>query len=181
MSLRGHDTGVPMNSVKKLFKSESGSVALMAVFLVFFISILMITLELMRLSDIEIVTNHIENMQAYYCAEAGIEYEIRGIRNAAADPPVAPGCSSSTVQLDCSLNKGTINTGWTFKMTDISRRGDPNYSYCNYDYIQSLGCKGAFVAGACSGTFSTSVGALVKRTNQSTDLTYIQVIRWREL
>ena len=111
----------------------------------------------------------------------GIEYEIRNIRNANANPSAAAVCPSSTFQLDCSNNAGTIHTGWTFKLTDQARKADPNYTYCNYAAITGLGCKGAFVAGNCTGTFSRSVSALLKRTNQSTDLQYIQIIRWREL
>jgi hypothetical protein len=173
-----------MTGNKNLLKNESGAVVLMAVFLVFFISVLMITLELMRLSDVEIISNHIEDMQTYYCAEAGIEYEIRNIRNLNANPIVrAPGvaCPSTTVQLDCSADKGYVDTGWQFRIQDKAEKADRNYTYCNYAYLTGTGCKGTFGAGGCNGQFSRSVRALVKRTNQSTDLRQLQIIRWREL
>ena len=176
-----------MTGIKHIYNSERGSVVLMAVFLVFFISVLMITIEMMRLSDLEIITNHIEDMQAYYCAEAGIEYQIRKIRNDKAQPATAaPGVACPTnpwPARDCILgNVGNgENPGWWFKFEDRSEKADPNYIYCNYEYITSIGCKGAFVAGVCSGTFARSVRAVVKRTNQSKDLRYIQIIRWREL
>ncbi|MFA6450289.1 MAG: hypothetical protein WCX65_12520 [bacterium] len=173
-----------MKHGKRMLNNQSGSVVLMAVFLVFFISVLMITLELMRLSDIEIISNHIEDMQTYYCAEAGIEYEIRRIRNANANPATRAAnvaCPTTTRQNDCSDNRGSVNTGWTYRIQDKSFKADPNYTYCNYEIFTSIGCKGSFGAGGCSGQFARSVQAIIRRTNQSTNLRYIQVIRWREL
>jgi hypothetical protein len=173
-----------MTGDNRHLKNERGSVVLMAVFLVFFISILMITVELIRLADTEALSNHIEDMQTYYCAEAGIEFQIRSIRNANTNPQTRAfgvGCPSTTISLDCTNGKGTVDTGWKYKLQDKSDKADPNYTYCNYDYMTGIGCKGSFVSGNCSGQFSSSVRALVKRTNQSSNLRLIQIIRWREL
>lgn len=163
---------------------QKGSIVLLAIFLALFIAALMITVELLRLSDTETVTNHIEDMQAYYCAEAGIEYEILILRNANANPTVrAAGvaCPSTTRLVDCSNDRGFVDTGWYFRYTDQTDKADPNFTYCNLSIVTSTGCKGSFAGTACTGTFKRSVRAEIRRTNRSNNLRYVQILRWREL
>jgi Tfp pilus assembly protein PilX len=170
---------------KNRLNHERGAVALLAIFLVIFIAVLMITVELLRLSDTETISNHIEDTQAYYCAEAGIEYELLALRALNANPPTrAAGVacpSNTTPALNCTNNKGFYNPGWQFKFVDKYEKIDPDFTYCNLAIITSTGCKGLFSGVTCTGAFTRRVRAEIKRSNRGNDLRYIQVVRWREL
>lgn len=176
------------SGLKKSMRSpggERGSVILMALFLVFFISALMITVELLRLSDLETITNQVEDMQAYYCAEAGIEYAIWLSRYSQQGPAAAwwPSTGAAVVNqtlgpFSCTDN-GTVTTGWRFTISVSNKKADPAIGYYHYFSVTSTGTTG--VAGA-AGVFTRRVRADIRRPILPTLYeTYQQIRRWREL
>lgn len=169
---------------------ERGAVILMALFLMLFISALMITVELLRLSDLEIITNQVEDMQAYYCAEAGIEYMIWRSRTFQAITPPWPSTTAAkdNVQwpgplaggaFSCTDN-GTVTTGWRFIIYYSNYKADPALgNWYHYFSVTSTGTTG--VAGA-AGVFTRRVSAEIRRPILPIlYVTYQQVRRWREL
>jgi hypothetical protein len=169
---------------------EKGSVILLAIFLMFFISALMITVEMLRLSDTEDITNQIEDMQAYYCAEAGIEFTIWRSRNsqfnaaAAWYPSVSALANTTTGPFACTDNGGVpgwwVNTGWTFTITVQNSKPDPARGYYHYYSVTSSGA---------TGTFTRRVRADIRRPESPENncepgvdcRSYQQIRRWREL
>ncbi|HOO56008.1 MAG TPA: pilus assembly PilX N-terminal domain-containing protein [bacterium] len=158
------------------YKAQKGSVILMAIFLVFFISVLMITVELMRLSDLEIVSNQIEDMQAYYCAEAGIEqmlWLIRSSSNLVGGWPSKMGSQNLTVQSECNPDAiSDYDTDWNYIVNVSNGKMDPDYLYYNAVYIVSTGY---------TNRFKRAVRAELRRTIYSATPRYIQILRWCEV
>ncbi len=82
---QGPGKGAELIMIKKP-DTQRGAILLMVVFLIFLIAILMIYLSLLHRKDLEIVTNQMEDLQALYCADAGIQRAIYDIRKTAAQP-----------------------------------------------------------------------------------------------
>ena len=166
-------------SVGKYMKSQAGAIALMAIFLVFFISALMITLEIMRRSDLEIVANQIRDLEAYYCAESGIEQFMNVLRT---DPTTL---SFSAYDTDdgsggwdpCIENKSKgveYKSDRYLKIFADNAKADPNYTYYHYITITSSGK---------SKDYTRRVKITFRRPQYSVgnNLTHQFITRWREL
>jgi len=177
MHVSGHYKGRYMR-IGRHIRNENGSVVLMALFLVIFISILMITVELMRLSDLESVTNMIKDMEASYCAEAAIEYGLYTSRNNPAWPSTAAAVDVTLGPVDCApggpppASNIDIDTGWTFTLRVQNDKADPNFPLYNYVYFTGKGI---------TDVFTRRIRAEIRRTNQSTTPRYYQIRRWQDL
>lgn len=151
--------------------SQSGSVVLMAIFLVFFISVLMISLELLRLSDLEVITNHIKDMEAYYCAEAGIEYYIYRSRR----PGFFPAANAATAINEAAPSACITGSTRTYQVYFTTTKADPNIRFYHKIHITSTGTTSGYSrrvhANMRRNWIAPSVG--------STD--FIQINDWREL
>jgi len=182
-------------------RSERGSVILMAMFLAFFISALFICIELLRLSDLEDITNQIEDMQAYYCAEAGIEYAIwksRYSQYRSICPPAAgafwPATNAEVTVTEnwtgeggvagCTDN-GAFTSQGSFTIVVQTKKADPNYGYYHYFYVTSTGRN---KKASDPGAFTRRVRAQIRRPRTpecgnpaGTYATYQQIRRWHEL
>ncbi len=158
--------------------NENGSIVLMALFLVFFISILMITIELMRLSDLESVTNMIKDMEASYCAEAAIEYGLYTSRNNPAWPSIVLPVDMTLGPVDCApgapppASDINIDTGWTFTLRVQNGKADSTYPIYNYIYFTGKGI---------TDVYTRRIRAEIRRTNQSVTQRYYQIRRWQDL
>ncbi|HOX28360.1 MAG TPA: hypothetical protein PLQ76_04305 [bacterium] len=162
---------------KMLVKGREGSIILMAVFIVIFIAALMITVEIMRLSDLEMVTNQIEEMQAYYCAESCVEYSIWQTRLNINSPATNFSQTVNFPSMNCVLCVGgcSVTTGWTCSATVQNAKADSNplFTYYNILYITGTGQ---------TTHFTKQVRADVRRVILSTTTpNYQQILRWREL
>ena len=158
--------------IKRLKDREKGSVIIMAMFIIFFIAVLMITIEVMRLSDLETITNHIEDMQAYYCAEAGVEYGIWWTRGVAW-PPITIYTSAGPVTLTCVKSPGGFeSTGWTYSTSLYTSKADSNANLYNLIHITGTGQ---------TDRFTRRVRAHVHRTAYGGTRRYREIRRWRDL
>jgi len=154
-------------------KSQRGSVVVMAIFLAFFIAILMITLEFLQLSDLEITTNQIKEMEAYYCAEAGVEMFIFLWKSGFVGIPDNAYFSANFGPFTCAFS-GAASTRTT-QFRAYNSRVDPNIPYYHRIHIDSTGNTEGF---------SRKVYAHYRRVwlyPGQPDERYFQVQRWREL
>ncbi len=142
----------------------------MAVFIILFISALMITIEAMRLSDLEMITNHIEDLEAYYCAEAGAEYGIWWSRGSGLS--ITRQRQRGPRTLACTNGGSITNTGWTFTTTYQTQRGDPNINLFNKIHILAIGNTDAF---------TRRVEVQVHRPSYGGRRRIRQIRRWRDL
>ena len=175
---------------KRRKRNQQGSTLLIALFLIFLIAVLMISLSMLHRSDLEIVSNQIDDLAAYYCAEAGIErtiYEIRKFAFAPNWPPgnnTAPGvtvwnnepCVTNTTQ-------GMVDKSSTYTVVVVEDKADssvPGNRY-NYVWITSTG------ATAAPRTYQRTLRVLVRRAGRwqlipFAVLTYqTQILQYREL
>ncbi len=157
---------------------ERGSVILMAVFIIFFAGALMITLEMMRLSDLEIISNQIEDMEAYYCAESGLEYNIWRIRAFPLFfPPRFNARYSNTFPQAACTSGAPVTTGWKYQVSMSTYKADTNANVRFYHYID-------IISTGTTDAYTRRVRAQVRRIWSGfaiNDYRYIQIRRWREL
>ncbi|HOY62079.1 MAG: hypothetical protein BWY28_02890 [bacterium ADurb.Bin236] len=160
---------------------QSGSVILMTMFIIFFLAALMITVEMLRLSDLEDVTNQIEDMQAYYCAEAGIEYFLNLHRFNNNVPPLNFAADVTLPQLPCTSGGGFGNSTWTYQVRyynskackrDLNANGSPDSPYYNLLHVISTGR---------TTRFTRRVRADIHRPSEGAYIDSVEIRRWREL
>lgn len=165
-------------------KNQKGSVVLMAIFLVFFVTTLMITLELVRLSDLEIITGHIKEMEAYYCAEAGIEFYIYSYRRNTALLAREPALPPAAINPPAALCITTVPaTTRTYQASITTTKADPNVSFYHYVHITSTGTTGGFKR-RVKVDYKRPWVADVRPPPPGPPTTYldfIQIFEWREL
>lgn len=157
---------------------ERGSVILMAVFIVFFAGALMITLEMMRLSDLEIISNQIEDMEAHYCAESGLEFNIWRIRAFPLFfPPRANAPYSNTFPSAACTSGAPVNTGWTYQVQMSTYKADTDANVRFYHYID-------IISTGSTDAYTRRVRVQARRIwfgFALSDYRFLQLRRWREL
>jgi hypothetical protein len=85
--------------------TQRGAILLLVVFLIFLTAMLMIYLSLMHGKDLEIAANQMEDLQALYCADVGIQRALYDIRKTAAQPNwPGGGRSVNTDPYGCDLD-----------------------------------------------------------------------------
>jgi hypothetical protein len=161
--------------------SERGSVILLTIFIILFGAIILFALQLLHRSDLEIVTNQIRDLQAHYCAEAGIERSIERLRQVPGWPPGSPSTGASPINWGgsdgetpaCTTESPNTSIG-TYSVYIAESRMDSNFTACyNLLTITSVGTAYGF---------TRRVRALIRRTCVQTGGTYYaQVLSWQEL
>ena len=154
-------------------RSQRGSVVVMAIFLAFFVAVLMISLELLQLSDLETATNQIKDMEAYYCAEAGVETMIFLWRVGFVGVPSTNPYSATFGPFTCAFSGAATTRTTTFDVW--TSKADPNIDYYHYINIDSIGN---------TSNYSRKVFTSLRRTwlvAGLPDTRYMQIVRWREL
>ncbi len=153
-------------------RQQSGSVILMAIFVVFFASVLMISLELFRLSDLESATSHIREMQAYYCAEAGVEHYIYVVRSLAAFPSLTAAQTSPLYASTACTSGGAYPSIGTYRVQVSNGLADSTMTdFYHYVHIKSYGT-----------AYNTTrvIQATLRRSWKGTPKDY-QILRWHDL
>ena len=158
--------------------NERGSVILMAIFIIFFASALMITLEVLRLSDLEIISNQIEDMEAYYCAESGLEANIWRIRTFPLFfPPRFNAAYNNTFASAACTSGAPVNTGWTYQVSMRTYKADPHVDVRFYHYID-------IISTGTTDAYSRRVRVQARRIWRGKNIhsyRFLQIRRWREL
>ena len=122
----------------KLLKHTSnqhGAIILVALFLVFLIAVLSISLSMLHRSDLDTVTNQIEDLTAFYCAEAGIERAHYYVRSQPNWPPGNPYNGTPWDKQNCITNAGMVNAGSKYTVQISEYRADPNDNQI-FHYVQ---------------------------------------------
>lgn len=181
-----------MDSPVKLPASggQRGAVIIVVIFLVVLIAVFMIGISLVHRSDLETVSNQIEDMQAYYCAEHGIERAYLKIIDKAKWPTTGEP-ENTTVWTDKPCYDSTDNvppitdTGDTYTVQVSETRGDPNDTTGNYNFIWVTSSSTIH-----NSRFKRSIRALFRRTkvvqNQGgapmcPSCFYVQILLYQEL
>ncbi|MEW5945730.1 MAG: hypothetical protein AB1742_05990 [bacterium] len=162
---------------------QNGSVIVMTVFIILFGAMLFFALGLLHRSELEIVTNQIRDLQALYCAEAGVERAYYQIRLFTGWPPginAPPGIDYSWpgegVEPDCNQNKPIFDSGATYSTNITEDYIDPNYNaFRNLVIVRSTGR---------SRGFTRRVEAYIRRARWRSDVGnfyYSQVLSWRDM
>lgn len=115
--------------------NQRGAIILVALFLVFLIAVLMISLGMLHRSDLEIVTNQIEDLTAFYCAEAGIERAHYFVRSQPNWPPGNPFNGTVWNKVNCVTNAGMDASGSKYTVQVSEYRADPNDNQI-FHYVQ---------------------------------------------
>ncbi|MEW6203637.1 MAG: hypothetical protein AB1546_16820, partial [bacterium] len=157
------------------------SVILLTIFIILFGAILFYALQLLHRSDLEIVTNQIRDLQAYYCAEAGIERAIERIRQVPNWPAGNPNNGAAAISWpggdgatpDCTTDSPNSTIG-TYTVYIEESRMDPSYTACyNKLTITSVGT---------AYSFTRRIRAVLRRTCvQTTGTYYTQILSWEEI
>jgi hypothetical protein len=167
-------------------RNSRGSVIVLAVFVVLFMGLLLFSVEVLHRSEFEDISNQVNEMRAYYCAEAGVERTISRLmffnNNPAGSGIINWGGGQGTTP-ECNLNStmtvdGTNQPIWYYKTSIFRMPSDPdvNWGVNNLIYLYSTG-----YAGYANG-FQRTIEVVLRRSNR-TQLNgdyFTQVFRWHE-
>jgi len=167
-------------------KNQKGSVIILTAFIILFGAMLFYALELLHRSDLEIVTNQIRDLQALYCAEAGIERSINNIRTFTNWPnglAVVNGIYTwplpeGTTTPQCNANTNLFASSATFQTNISETYIDPNYTdYRNLVIITSTGTANGFTRRI----YTHIRRARITSSGLGGLYYYSQVLRWDDL
>ncbi len=93
--------------------SKRGVALLLALFVLVFVSMMVIIFLDVTTSDLQITNNHLKRTQALYLADAGVEYAVYRLRNSKkpnlpASATELPSGSGNTYQVTYDYNSGKI-------------------------------------------------------------------------
>lgn len=164
-----------------MIRSRKGSVIVMTMFIIFFGAMLFFALELLHRSDLEIVTNQIQDLQALYCADAGIEHAIILLRRKKQFPEGNPNTGVNALKQwyggGNPPHPCTAGSSNTYTVYALEEKADSNYSKKRFNYFLFYSC-------GTAGNFTRVVMAEVHRTLDYNDDdaqdNYVQILSWRE-
>lgn len=156
----------------------------MALFIILFGAAIFLGLEILHRSDLEAVTAQILELQAYYCAEAGVEraiYEARSNRNWPTKNGTVTWVGGEGDTPACTLQEGAGDPAshGTYTVSITRSQVDSNWAnWCFNNYtlltIDSTGVIGG-------GRFTRRVRAKVRRSCFPANGSFTQILSWEEL
>lgn len=94
--------------------NKKGVALLLALFILIFVSLLVIAFLELTTTDLQIVSNHLTRNQALYIADAGVEYAISRLKNSKLSfsygPAELPSGSGNTYEVTYTLSSGIITS-----------------------------------------------------------------------